>query len=162
MYSFIYSSHLCCESNFWNIFKQKSSTFNYDIFKMLLKSIWAVTATGINYLWFLFFFSCSSVVHAVLAIILARVWCFEYATDDECIISRGMLCIKAVYERAELYAAVALAPSNTQVLSHLFLSRIQDVNLAEWGSLMTVVAPSRAVSCIHIQIQSLISFVATF
>lgn len=54
----------------------------------------------INYLWLSFFFfflspipplppqPCSSVMHAVLAIIkLARVWCFEYGTDDECIIS---------------------------------------------------------------------------
>lgn len=33
-------------------------------------------------------------MHAILAIIkLARVRCFEYVTDDECIIRQRMLCV---------------------------------------------------------------------
>lgn len=93
----IWALHLCCDNCICNLFEQKGSIFNYGIFKMLLKFIWPVPATGINYLW-LSFFSCSSVMHAILAIIrLAPVWCFEYVTDDECIISQGMLCVTAMY-----------------------------------------------------------------
>lgn len=94
---FIRASHLHCDNYICNLFEKR---FNYGIFKTLLKFIWPVPATGINYLWLSFFFPppCSSMMHAILAIIKpARVWCCEYVTDDECIISWGMLCIMAMY-----------------------------------------------------------------
>lgn len=51
--TFIRASHLYCDNCSCNLFEKR---FNYGIFKTLLKFIWPVPATGINYLWLSFCF----------------------------------------------------------------------------------------------------------
>lgn len=154
-------THACWNNYAWYLPEQKGSVFNYCIFKMLLKFMWPVPATGINYLWLSFFFSpCSSMMHAILAIIKLgssvmfwicnRWWMYNQPRDGR----------HNSYVLAQMAICSSIKPPG-MISSVIFQhTRCETAWLTVSSLVMRLAAPLWSADSIHIQIHTLISFVS--